>query len=188
MKEHSAKAALESVLELPPTRARASLRHTCTAFIHSLLSLHSITTRLSQTQLFVFMLLLYQPFYVGGIEDLQKAKNSAFGAMLTFCATFVVSLVLWWRDVRIKRRLVILARQHSHDDLQEYAQVPRMDAIENYQVNLSELPVSVVESGSTLKKRLSRSSFRDDQELREEEMESAIPHVPEGQLLPTTHV
>lgn len=38
-------------------------------------------------------MLIYQPFFVGGIDDVEKAKASAFGAAGTFLFTFLLSMV-----------------------------------------------------------------------------------------------
>lgn len=118
---------------------------------------------------------------------MQKAKDSAFGAMFMFIATFVLSIILLFRDSRIKKRQLVLARGH------EYDQVPTLDAVEHYEINLQDLPVSVVSetpSASTLSRRrnASSSSLYKDEQVDEEELEASHPHVPEGQLLPTTHV
>lgn len=140
---------------------------------------------------------MYQPFYVGGIENLQTAKDSAFGSMILFVITFVVSIILWFRDSRIKKRQVILARQHSHT----YDQVMTTDEFEQqqqqqqpYEASIGELPSSVVERAASLSRRTSSGGsanggfLQDDTVVEEEELESSHPHVPEGQLLPTTHV
>ena len=47
---------------------------------------------------FVCVMLSAQPFFISGIEDLEEAKSSAFGALLTFCATFAISVVLIWKN------------------------------------------------------------------------------------------
>jgi hypothetical protein len=39
-----------------------------------------------------------QPLYILGVEDLEQAKSSAFGAAGTFFFTFVVSIVYLIRD------------------------------------------------------------------------------------------
>lgn len=45
-------------------------------------------------------MLMYQPFFIGGIEDVEVAKGSAFGAAGTFLFTFVVSIVFMINDAR----------------------------------------------------------------------------------------
>lgn len=41
----------------------------------------------------VAMMLTYQPFYIGGIDDVERAKRSAYGAMATFLLTFLVAVL-----------------------------------------------------------------------------------------------
>jgi len=48
----------------------------------------------------VCIMLMYQPFFIGGIEDVEVAKGSAFGAAGTFLFTFVVSIVFMINDAR----------------------------------------------------------------------------------------
>ena len=38
-------------------------------------------------------MLVHQPFMVGGIDDVEKAKTSAFGAAGTFFFTFLISIL-----------------------------------------------------------------------------------------------
>ena len=47
----------------------------------------------------VAMMLTYQPFYIGGIEDVQHAKKSAYGAMAMFILTFILSVLYIIFDV-----------------------------------------------------------------------------------------
>jgi len=44
--------------------------------------------------LFVWVMLTAQPFFITGIEDVSLARSNAFGALLTFCATFAISVGL----------------------------------------------------------------------------------------------
>ena len=44
-------------------------------------------------------MLTYQPFYIGGIEDVQHAKKSAYGAMAMFILTFILSVLYIIFDV-----------------------------------------------------------------------------------------
>lgn len=44
-------------------------------------------------------MLTYQPFYIGGIEDVAGATRNAYGAMGTFLVTFVLSVVYLVQDV-----------------------------------------------------------------------------------------
>jgi hypothetical protein len=45
-------------------------------------------------------LLVTQPFFIGGIRNVDEAKGSAFGAAATFLVCFVVSVTLMLRDTR----------------------------------------------------------------------------------------
>ena len=45
-------------------------------------------------------MLITQPFYIGGIKDVAKAKGSAFGAATAFFFTFVASILYVIRDAR----------------------------------------------------------------------------------------
>jgi hypothetical protein len=42
---------------------------------------------------FVYVMLGFQPFFITGIEDVEAAQQNAFGALMTFVATFVLSLL-----------------------------------------------------------------------------------------------
>ena len=44
-----------------------------------------------------------QPLYILGVEDLEQAKSSAFGAAGTFFFTFIVSIVYLIRDSKQDR-------------------------------------------------------------------------------------
>jgi len=50
--------------------------------------------------LFVWMMLTFQPFYVSGIEDNEIARTNAFGAMITFGVTFVISAAMIMKGKR----------------------------------------------------------------------------------------
>ena len=52
------------------------------------MSFHLLLT----TQLWVGVLLSTQSFFVGGLDDPEAAKNSAFGAMGMFLVTFFASI------------------------------------------------------------------------------------------------
>ncbi len=43
-------------------------------------------------------MLTTQPFFVGGIEDVDNAQKSAYGACFMFLFTFVVSAIGMWYD------------------------------------------------------------------------------------------
>jgi hypothetical protein len=48
----------------------------------------------------VGILLVTQPFFIGGIDNVQHAKGSAFGAAATFLICFVASVCLMMRDTQ----------------------------------------------------------------------------------------
>lgn len=45
-------------------------------------------------------MLVTQPFFISGIDNVERAKGSAFGAAATFLLCFVVSVCLMLRDTR----------------------------------------------------------------------------------------
>lgn len=47
---------------------------------------------------FVYTMLGTQPFFITGIEDVEAAQQNAFGALLTFAATFTISLFFIWKN------------------------------------------------------------------------------------------
>ena len=55
-------------------------------------------------------MLMKQPFFVGGIEDVEAAKGSAFGAAGTFFFTFVVSMLYMIREAR---RVTLLSSSNN---------------------------------------------------------------------------
>jgi hypothetical protein len=64
--------------------------------------LFAFALRAHHTQLWVGVMLQTQPFFIGGIEDSEKARDSAFGAMGMFLVTFVLSIVGIWYDGQYK--------------------------------------------------------------------------------------
>lgn len=44
-----------------------------------------------------------QPFFVGGLEDPELARNNAIGAFVMFVCTFVLSAVGMWYDSNTKQ-------------------------------------------------------------------------------------
>ena len=46
------------------------------------------------------MMLVHQPFFVGGIEDVEVAKKNAFGAAGTFFFVFLISMVYLIADAQ----------------------------------------------------------------------------------------
>ena len=45
-------------------------------------------------------MLIHQPFFLGGIDDVEKAKGSAFGAAGTFFFTFLISILYLIADAQ----------------------------------------------------------------------------------------
>ncbi len=64
-----------------------------------------------------------QPLYILGVEDLEQAKSSAFGAAGTFFFTFVVSIVYLIRDSK-HDRLVNFSATATRRMGSGYGQVP----------------------------------------------------------------
>lgn len=64
-----------------------------------------------------------QPLYILGVEDLEQAKSSAFGAAGTFFFTFVVSIVYLIRDAKQDRFVNFSARRMGRGG-HGYGQVP----------------------------------------------------------------
>ena len=50
-------------------------------------------TQRTVLQVMVSMMLTYQPFYIGGIEDLEQAKKNTYGGVGTFLFVFILSVV-----------------------------------------------------------------------------------------------
>jgi hypothetical protein len=46
------------------------------------------------------MMLVHQPFFVGGVEEVEKAKTSAFGAAWTFFLAFFLSIIYLISDAQ----------------------------------------------------------------------------------------
>ena len=45
-------------------------------------------------------MLIHQPFFLGGIDDVEKAKSSAFGAAGMFFFTFLISIIYLIADAQ----------------------------------------------------------------------------------------
>lgn len=58
-------------------------------------------------QLFCWIILTTQPFYIAGIEDAGKAQSSAFGAVVMFVATFAMSIGGIWYDSMHKAEPIV---------------------------------------------------------------------------------
>lgn len=61
-----------------------------------------LSTLLFHFQLYCWIILSTQSFYIGGIEDPEKASASAFGAVILFVITFVASVAGIWYDSMYK--------------------------------------------------------------------------------------
>mmetsp|Transcript_21168 Transcript_21168/g.44250 ORF Transcript_21168/g.44250 Transcript_21168/m.44250 type:complete len:105 (-) Transcript_21168:342-656(-) len=76
----------------------------------------------------VGMMLVKQPFFIGGIEDVDVAKSSAFGASGMFLFTFVVSILVLVRNSgRQEARQRGDARRNLGEGPSEYGQVPSIE-------------------------------------------------------------
>jgi len=87
------------------------------------------------------MMLIRQPFYVLGIENLENAKSSAFGAAGTFFLTFVASAVY-----------MITHTDDTNASLTRSTSVPRMTFLDDRagygQVNMQEEEFGFMDSPS----------------------------------------
>lgn len=72
----------------------------CLSWSHYLFSI-------SLAQLYCWIILTTQPFYIAGIEDASKAQSSAFGAVVMFIATFALSIGGIWYDSMYKAEPMI---------------------------------------------------------------------------------
>lgn len=45
-------------------------------------------------------MLTTQPFFIGGIDDVEEAQKSAFGACFMFLFVFVLSAIGMWYDTK----------------------------------------------------------------------------------------
>ena len=65
-------------------------------------------------------MLVKQPFFIGGIEDVEEAKGSAFGAAGMFLFIFVVAIIFLVRGDGTQRASSALPTP----PVSEYGQVP----------------------------------------------------------------
>ena len=100
---------------------------TLTNFCHFL----CLFSLINQNQGWVGALLVYQPFYVSGLEDIEAAKSSAFGALGLFIFAFATSLVYLCYDSCCKFRYGALS---THDTDAGVAGHPR--GMSDYEVNI----------------------------------------------------
>jgi hypothetical protein len=76
----------------------SEVRPSCTVSL-SLIHTRSLFLFLFEiTQSWVGVMLMKQPFFIGGIEDVEKSKASAFGAAGMFFFTFVISILYMIHD------------------------------------------------------------------------------------------
>jgi hypothetical protein len=61
---------------------------------------HSPSPSLFTQKSMIGIMLMKQPFFMGGIDDVEVAKGSAFGAAGTFFFTFIVSIVYMIHDAQ----------------------------------------------------------------------------------------
>jgi hypothetical protein len=95
----------------------------------------------------VAMMLTYQPFYIGGIKDVEQAKTNAYGAMATFIFTFIVAVL--YLIVDVIRTVASGGRRNGASDVRrrsgvEYDGIARADPhiLQQTTTNL-DLPPSV---------------------------------------------
>ena len=70
----------------------------------------------------VSLLLMYQPFFVGGIEDLDQARKNAKGGAGSFLCIFLLSVIYLVSDA--VRAGDNLGRESRHSNGVEYEAVP----------------------------------------------------------------
>ena len=58
-------------------------------------------------QLWVGVMIHTQPFFIGGLENVEEARSNAFGAMGMFLVTFVASMIGIWYDSQFKSEVVV---------------------------------------------------------------------------------
>lgn len=89
------------------------------------------------------IMLIKQPFFILGIEDVEKAKSSAFGAAGTFFFCFIVSILYMIRESRQQANLSlgVAMRRVNFLDAQEYGQIPVRDDDDTIEItNVFERP------------------------------------------------
>lgn len=101
-------------------------------FNHLFLIFSFLLLLLLFTQGWVGALLVYQPFYVSGLEDIDAAKSSAFGALGLFIVTFASSIVYLCYDSCCKFRYGAL----STHDIDAGAAVGYPRGMSEYEVNI----------------------------------------------------
>lgn len=75
------------------------------------------------------VLLIKQPFFIRGIEDVEVAKGSAFGAAAAFFFTFLASVFYLLKEGRrLSGSVVVLGR----GNLQRFGEYSTVDFVESY--------------------------------------------------------
>jgi hypothetical protein len=74
------------------------------------------------------IMLMKQPFFMGGIDDVEVAKGSAFGAAGTFFFTFIVSVMYMIHDEKRLAEERNLDNRAGGDQSGNYGQVPTAHA------------------------------------------------------------
>ena len=72
----------------------------------------------------VSMMLTYQPFFIGGIEDLEQAQANAYGGIGSFLCVFLVSVVYLVVDALRGGDKDSFGRESRHSNGSEYHSVP----------------------------------------------------------------
>ena len=105
------------------------------------------------SQVLISMMLTYQPFYIGGIEDLDQARSNAYGGAGTFLFVFILSVVYLVFDAlrgggnNRNRRESRISRGNEYDAVS----LSGLDGTEQMMENMAnlELPPSVQEARFT---------------------------------------
>jgi hypothetical protein len=100
-------------------------------------------SQLLALQLMVAMMLTYQPLFIGGIDDVEKATGSAYGGMAAYMFSFLLSVVYLIKDAISPAEDRDAPRRRQNGN--EYRDVPQSGGVLNeYALNL-DLPPSVEE-------------------------------------------
>mmetsp|Transcript_33344 Transcript_33344/g.37923 ORF Transcript_33344/g.37923 Transcript_33344/m.37923 type:complete len:110 (+) Transcript_33344:68-397(+) len=91
--------------------------------------------------LFVTVLIKKQPFFIGMINQSEKAHTAARGAMWAYIVSFIISVVLTFRDAKKRHREAVIMRS-------TLGQVPNLN-IPDYDVDQQDFQPSVNEGSYT---------------------------------------
>lgn len=72
----------------------------------------------------VSLMLTYQPFFIGGIEDIEKSKSNAYGGAFSFLCIFLLSVVYLVYDALGGGNTDSFGRESRHSNGSEYHSVP----------------------------------------------------------------